>query len=163
MVLNQVLKMKKISLFISTLLLCVGLNGCAQNLSPNTYDGSAVGVASTVKKGMIIAKRPVNINNNSGAGGLAGAATGAAAGSMVGGNTATNVIGAIGGAVIGGLAGNAIDSGINNHNGYEYIIRLNNGKSISVVQVQEMVFSVHQRVLVIYGRTTRLVPDDTRA
>ncbi len=154
--------MKKI-LFISSLILSLGLTGCAQNLSTNTYNGSDVGVATTVKKGVVVSRRQVNIDNNSGAGGLAGATTGAVAGSMIGGNTATNIIGAIGGAVVGGVAGNAIDSSINKHQGFQYIVRLNTGRTISVVQTQETAFSVHQRVLVVYGRNTHLEPDDTSA
>ena len=58
---------------------------------------------------MIISRRPVNIDNNTGAGGLAGVGAGAVAGSQIGGSGAANVLGAIGGAVAGGLLGNAIE------------------------------------------------------
>lgn len=153
--------MKKIYLVFTSLLLSLSLVGCAQNLSPNSYYGHEVNASSTVKKGVIVSRRAVNVNNNTGVGGLAGAATGAAAGSMIGGNPAVNIIGAIGGAVVGGLAGNAIDSGVNRHQGIEYIIKLNDGNMVSVVQVQQGIFNVHQRVMVLFGHTTRIIPDNS--
>lgn len=135
--------------------------GCAQNVSPNTYQSGEVGVASRVVPGVVIAKRSVNIDANSGAGGLAGVAAGAAAGSTMGSSTSSNVVGAVGGAVVGGVAGNAIDKAVNHHQGYEYIIRLNKGRIISVVQEKDVQFRVNQRVLIIYGAMTRLIPDTT--
>lgn len=138
------------------------LSACAKSVSPNSYQSSEVGVASKVVPGVIMSKRAVSIDGNSGAGGLAGAGAGAAAGSTIGGSSSTsgNIIGAIGGAVVGGLIGNAADKAINHHQGYEYIIRLKNGSAVSVVQAEEMKFEVNQRVLVVYGAMTRIIPDD---
>lgn len=153
--------MKKIVTAFLILFATFSLIGCTQNLSSNSYKPSDVGVASTVKKGKIIAKRTINIDSNSGIGGLAGAGAGAAAGSMIGGNTATNIVGAIGGAVIGGLAGNAMEKGVNHQQGIEYIIKLTNGKTISVTQPSDVMLYVNQRVLVIYGESTRVVADET--
>lgn len=150
--------MKRVSLIVVSLLVAIGLNGCAPNLSTNSYYGADVNRASTVKKGVIVSRRSVNINNNSGAGGVAGTLAGATAGSLIGGSPAANIIGAIGGAVVGGVAGNAIDGSVNRHMGYEYIIKLDNGQTISVVQVNENVFSIHQRVSVIFGHETRIIP-----
>ncbi len=155
--------MKKIILLLSSVLVVGLLAGCAQNVSPNTYGTGEVGVVSKVKKGVIISRREVAIDNNSGAGGLAGAAAGAAAGTMVGSNTATSVVGAVGGAVVGGVAGSVIDKGIHQKKGYEYIIQLDKGQAIAVVQAQEVQFAVKQHVLVIYGAMTRIVADDTNA
>lgn len=152
--------MKRILISISLLTLCFALVGCAQNVSPNTYNGSEVGVVSKVKKGVVVSRRVVLIDNNSGAGGLAGAAAGAAGGSTLGSGASTNIVGAIGGAVVGGVIGNAVDKGLNQHKGYEYIIKLNDGQTISVVQSLDMHFAVKQRVMVIYGAMTRIIPDD---
>jgi outer membrane lipoprotein SlyB len=138
------------------------LGGCARNISPNTYTGNDVGVVSIVKPGVIISKRTITINNDTGIGMLSGATAGGAAGSMIGGNTATNVVGAVGGVVVGGIVGNAVDKAINTHQGYEYIIKLDAGPTISVVQEQQLQFNVNQRVLVIYGEMTRIVADDTK-
>lgn len=153
--------MKKIALCLSTIIVSLGIVSCAQNVSPNTYTGSEVGVVSKVKKGVVVSRRVVKIDNASGAGGLAGTVAGAAAGSTLGSGVSTNIAGAVGGAVVGGLVGHVIDKGINQHKGYEYIIKLQNGKIISVVQTLDMKFAVHQRILVIYGAMTRIIPDDT--
>lgn len=146
---------------LGTLCLCLIISSCSQNVSPTTYQVSEVGRASKVIPGVIIAKRSVTIDANSGAGGLTGVAAGATAGSTVGGGGVSHILGALGGAVIGGLAGDKIDKSINQHRGLEYIIKLKNGKTISVVQADEMKFALKQRVLVIYGEKTRIIPDET--
>jgi outer membrane lipoprotein SlyB len=135
------------------------LSSCAENVNPNTYTTSEVGSASRVVSGVIVSKRAVSVDNNSGVGGLAGTATGAALGSTIGGSTAGNIAAIVGGAVIGGVAGNAIDGSINHHQGFEYIIRLQKGRTISVVQTKDEELHVNDRVLVIYGAKTRIVAD----
>ena len=153
--------MKKIFSIIVMLVLCAEISGCAQNMSPNTYQASDVGKASKAVPGVIVAKRNINIDANSGVGGLAGAVAGGAAGSVIGGSTASNIIGAVGGAVLGGLAGNAIDKSVNHKQGIEYIIKLKDGSTVSVTQTEDMQLAIHQHVLIIYGKTTRIIPDTT--
>lgn len=143
-------------------LVCASLVGCAQNVSSTTYNSSEVGVAAKVVPGVVLSRRAVKIDANSGAGGIAGAAAGAAAGSGVGGSVQGNIVGAIGGAVAGGLMGNAIDKGVNNQQGIEYIIKLKSGETISVVQAANVQFAPKQHILVIYGAMTRLVADSTQ-
>lgn len=151
--------MKKIFLCISALLLSVSLAGCADSVSSNTYSGSDVGVASTVKKGVVVSRRIVVINNNSGMGGLAGLGAGAVAGSAIGGSSTAHLLGAVGGAVAGGLIGNEIDRSVNSHKAFEYIIKLRHGSTISVVQAMNVRLEVNQPVLVMFGPKTRIVPD----
>lgn len=148
-------------IFIASLsIVCAFMVGCAQNVSPNTYQASDIGVASKVLPGTVIAKRNINIDANSGAGGLAGVTAGAAVGSGLGGSAAANIVGAVGGAVIGGLFGNKIDKAVNHHQGIEYIVKLKNGSTISLAQAQELQFEIGQHVLVVYGAITRLIPDN---
>ena len=45
--------------------------------------------------------------------------------------------------------------------GYEYVIRLNSGEIVSVAQAEDLKFKPNQHVLVIYGNTTRVMPDDS--
>lgn len=45
--------------------------------------------------------------------------------------------------------------------GYEYVIRLNSGEIVSVAQAEDLKFKANQHVLVIYGNTTRVMPDDS--
>lgn len=140
---------------------CIFSVGCAPNISPNTYVGAEVGVVSRVQKGVVISKREVNIDNAGGAGGVAGTAAGAAAGSTIGHGIAPNVAGAVGAAVVGGVIGHALDKNVNRHRGMEYIIRLGNGDTISVVQTTETLFHEGQHVLIIYGAVTRIIADSS--
>lgn len=155
---------KKISFLIIACLSAM-LVSCAQNVSPNTYGASEVGVTSKVIPGVIVSKREVDIDAHTSAGGAAGAAAGAAAGGVagatMGSSLSTGLIGAIGGAVVGGVAGNAIDKAVNHHKGYEYIIKLKDGSTVSVAQAHDVQLAVKQHVLVIYGAMTRVVPDTT--
>lgn len=153
--------MKKFVVFGQIILIGLFLTGCAQNLSPNSYETQQVNSVSKVEKGSIVSKRIVAIDNNSGVGGAAGVGVGASGGSLIGNNVATNIIGGIGGALVGGLIGNAIDKSIHHQEGYEYIVKLDDGKTISVVQTKENDFAVNQKVLVIMGKNARIVADTT--
>ena len=153
----------KSALTIALVLIVSLLTGCGQDVSTNTYQAAEVGVASKVLYGVIIAQRPVAIDASNNIGGLAGAGAGAVGGSAIGGSARSNIVGAIGGAVAGGIAGQAIDKAANRKKGMEYIIRLKDGSTISVTQAQDLHLAVNQHVLVIYGATTRVVPDETIA
>ncbi len=145
---------------IFVLFLCLGcLVGCMPNISPNTYGRNEVGVVGKAYEGVVIARRVVSIDNNSGVGALAGTIGGGAIGSQVGGSRAAHIVGAVGAGVLGGTVGNAVDRTFNNRMGYEYIIRLENGKSISIVQEKSVQLMVGQKVTVIQGATTaRIIP-----
>ncbi len=69
--------MKRILLFITLPVIFGLINGCAPNVSPNTYEASESGVASKVVSGLIVGKRAVKVDAKSGLGGLAGAGVGA--------------------------------------------------------------------------------------
>jgi len=155
--------MKKLTLLVFIVVNAALLCSCAQNVSPNTYTTGEVGVVSRVKHGIIIAKRVIDIDNKSGLGGPTGVAGGAVAGSMIGAssNTSAHILGGVGGAVVGGVVGHAVDKAVNHHAGYEYIIKLDDGKTVSVVQEKSVQLTLKQHVLVIYGAMTRVVPDNT--
>lgn len=153
------ISIKKLVAGMAVAVFSVVLSGCAQNVSSDTYTSQDMGRAHKAEQGVIISKRAVSVDNNSGAGGLVGAGAGAAAGSAIGGSTQANIIGAIGGAVIGGLTGNAIDKSMNHHQAFEYIIKLKKGSTVSVVQTCDEQFAIRQHVIVIYGHLTRIVAD----
>jgi outer membrane lipoprotein SlyB len=44
--------------------------------------------------------------------------------------------------------------------GYEYVIRLNTGEIVSIAQAESLKFKPNQHVLVVYGNTTRVMPDE---
>lgn len=49
---------------------------------------------------------------------------------------------------------------VNKSHGYEYVIKLNSGSIISVVQAENIKLKTRQHILVIYGANTRVVPDN---
>ncbi len=140
------------------------LTACAANLNTDRYETSAAGQINSVAEGTIINVRQVRIaTENGGVGSLAGGIAGGAAGSMIGGNSAVNVIGAVGGAVLGGMIGAKAQEGLSAQNGYEYIVKLNSGKAITLTQGTDVKFSVGQKVYVLdaeYGERARIIPRD---
>lgn len=45
--------------------------------------------------------------------------------------------------------------------GYVYVIKLNSGAIVSVAQAEELNLKVKQKVLIVYGKTTRILPDNS--
>ncbi len=135
---------------IIALALGVMLTACATNIDSNRYQTSATGQINSVQEGVIINVRQVRVATSGGTvGSLAGGVAGGAAGSMIGGNSAVNVIGAVGGAVLGGMLGAKAQEGLSAQNGYEYIVKLDSGKAITLTQGTDVKFSVGDKVYVL--------------
>ena len=136
------------------------LAGCATNISPQTYSVGSVGQVNRTIAATVISVREVDIAGTTGLGGGAGAATGAVVGSAAGhGNARGNIVGAIGGAVVGGLAGAAIEANATKQKAMEYVVETQNGNLMTIVQGLDTQFGPGQKVLVLYGSPSRLIPD----
>lgn len=123
--------MKYKNLFTGLLMsLCLLLGACTKDVAPGDYDSQEVGKIKKVVPGVIISKRAVRIHN-------------AVAEST---STTTN--------------SNEGDNVMNRSHGFEYVIRLNSGAIISLVQTEDLNLKTKQHILVIYGNNTRVVPDD---
>jgi outer membrane lipoprotein SlyB len=145
-----------------TILICsiisLGIAGCANDLSSNSYDETVVGQTQTVKSGVIVNAEKVKINGNKNAGVLAGGAAGAVGGSIVGGSSRANLLGAVGGGLVGAVIGDAADKAINSQEGMRYFVKLQNdeqAKIVSIVQAAKPMLQVGQKVLVLEGGTGR--------
>lgn len=107
------------------------MSSCQKDLPPGDYDASEVGQIKKVSPGVVLSIRPVRLHNP--------------------------------GAEPGVLGGSAESSGYNaaqlRSHGAEYVVKLNSGSIISVVQAENIQLKAKQRVLVIYGHNTRIVPD----
>jgi len=138
----------------------VPLAGCAPTNTDTTYAANEIGSTAQVSYGVIVSMRPVTVEpQNTGLGGLAGAAAGATAGSYIGHNdTRANILGAIAGGLIGAVAGNAIESSVSTGDAYEFIIREDDGNTLSVVQTDELHFKPGDRVVLTRGARTRIAP-----
>jgi len=134
------------------------LNACAPANTNTTFSDQDIGRTAQVSYGVIQSMRPVAVQGQpTGLGAVAGGVAGGAAGSLIGRNDVTaNIIGAVAGAVAGGLAGNAIEKGVSSGTAVEFIIREDDGRTISVVQTNEDNFRPGERVIITSGARTRL-------
>ncbi len=111
------------------LVCCLLLTSCHKDSLSGDYDAAEVGKIKKVVPGTIISIRAVRLHSKA--------------------NDGTNL------KVTTGYA----DNGMNRSHGYEYVVRLNSGSIISVVQAEKIKFKNKQHILVIYGKNTRIVPD----
>ena len=122
-----------------------------------------MGRAASVQEGEIIATRIVNVSGTkSGVGAGAGAAAGAVGGSYIGGDPRANVLGAIGGAVVGGMAGAAAEEATTAGNATEFLVALDNGDKVAIVQVNEDDLQVGDRILLLKSDRIRIIRDPTK-
>ena len=148
------------------LALVAGLGACARSLPPDNLTTQQVGEVSQVERGTILQARPVTIEQSPedrGIGTVAGAGIGGVAGSAIGGDIRFNAIGAIAGAVIGGLIGSAVEEEVSSQTGIEYVVELDDGGIITVVQGDDSLLAPGTRVLFIedYSGGARVVADNT--
>lgn len=123
--------MKTKAVFKSISVFLLGLALVAcKELPPGEYDADEIGKIKKVIPGTIISKRPVNLHKKE-----------ADASSKSG-------------------SGSFMEGGYNQTHGVEYVIKLNSGGIISVVQSEDLKLKNKQKILVIYGRNTRVVADN---
>lgn len=141
----------------------VVVSGCAPSYSPNVYSGEAVQQADKVAPGVVIGFRQVEIQSDGTVGAVAGGAAGGVLGSQAGDDGVTHALGAVGGALAGGLIGTTVEHTTGDTTGWEYIVRETKGDLVSVTQRQDRPLAVGQKVLVIFGKQARIIPDYTTA
>ena len=136
----------------------VFLAGCASSMSSGAYSRDTARQMQTVYYGTVDSVRTVQIEGTKTPVGTgAGAVAGGILGNQVGGGSG-RALATLGGALIGGVAGSAAEEGITRQPGYEIVVRLDNGRTISVVQAADIAFAPGERVRVIEARdgTTRV-------
>jgi len=146
--------MKKNVLF----LLVLFLFACANDIDDDSYQISSVGEANRVAQGVIVDVRQVQIQGNSQAGALTGGLAGGVAASTVG-RGKGSILASVGGALLGAFIGGITQKELSEQKALQYIVRLADGNMITVIQGMKHRFAVGQRVFVLYGRETRLIPD----
>jgi outer membrane lipoprotein SlyB len=122
-------------LFKSIILVLLGLIlvSCSKELPPGEYDANEIGKIKKVIPGTIISMRKVNLHKQ--------------AQEAVAGHTKVG-------------SDSLMEGGYNQTRGVEYVIKLNSGGIISVVQAEDLKLKNKQKILVIYGRNTRVVADN---
>lgn len=140
------------TLHLIAIMLFLSLTACTPNISSDQYGVEEVGQSQEVAYGKIVKARSVKVAaHNEEHGTLVGTASGATAGSAIGNNTRANVLGAIGGAVFGGVLGNQVGKRAGMQNGVEYIVKLESGKTIAIVQGAKPPLQIGQRVMLLTG------------
>jgi outer membrane lipoprotein SlyB len=128
----------------------------------DTYTTSEVGRAAETTRGTVLASRPVEIRGEASPIGVgAGAIAGAAGTNVVGGEGALAVLGALLGAGLGYLA----QGGLGNEDGLEYVVDLEDGRTVTVVQNRaedEVPLPPGAQVLVQLGSSYERVLADPR-
>ena len=109
------------------------LTGCHHKTPEGDYDSREVGQVKKVIPGTILSMRAVRLHNKT-------AETGVTTSTTKNDNS-------------------WLHTSTSGSHGFEYVVRLNNGTIISVVQADAVKLKVKQHVLVIYGGNTRVVPD----
>lgn len=147
---------------ISISLLIIGLTGCVSGLQGNTYSRSEARQVQEVEFGLVLSTTPVVIEGkHSGAGQLPGAIIGGIAGSSVGegkGQQIFTILSAVGGVFVGSM----IEERATRSQGLELSIKMDSGKTLSIVQEVDNVdaFREGQRVRVLtQGALARVSPE----
>lgn len=151
-------RMMKHAAITLTLVGVLAFAGCAPNFSPTAYQPHEVGQPAQVYHGTVVQKKLVHVEGTrSGKGLLAGAILGAVAGSALGGDTEGRIAGGAIGSVVGGTAGHVAEQQLTEQNAFQYLIRLTNGRTISVVQGLTPELHVGDKVRVIVGDRVRVL------
>ena len=151
--------MNKYALLLALPLTAAGIAGCASDIDSNYYSTGPVGQVSQAQGCTVVSVRPIKVSTQNGAGTAIGGIAGGIAGSQIGGGNTAHLLGAVGGAILGGFAGNAAQEGLTSQQGYEYIVRLDNGNSVSTTQGADVLLNPGQRCQIIFGNPARIIPN----
>lgn len=135
--------------------------------NPDSVKRSDAQKINNIQYGNIVSSLPVKVK---GEGSLIGASTGAMIGGLLGTQVCDDGKKLIAGAkceeiaivyaTIGGAAlGYVTEAMFGNHQGYQYIINIdNNDEDIAIVQGNDIRIENGERVVIIFGKTTRVLP-----
>ncbi|MND11702.1 Outer membrane lipoprotein SlyB precursor [compost metagenome] len=153
--------MLKKSMLVSVLMMSAMLVGCASTHDNNVYSSHQIGSVQTVKYGTVTGIRPVTLSDSDKqmpVGAAAGAVLGGVAGYAVGGGSGQKIA-AVGGAILGGLLGNAVQTEVGESDGWEIVVRTDNGQDLAVIQGMTERVGVGTRVqLVESGGRVKVSP-----
>jgi outer membrane lipoprotein SlyB len=140
------------------------MQGCARRISANSYHAGHVGEASETYKGVVVSKRVITVQESermqdNTTGMVAGGVAGGLLGSMVG-KGKGSLLGGIAGAGLGATGGAFLQDHLGTQDGIEYVIRLENGRMMTVVQGPDVAINIGQSVLIMVSHTgrSRVIP-----
>jgi len=159
--------MKK-SVAVLSMALVLLVSGCAKRISQNHYSEDAAGEVSQSYRGVIISARKVEVGKeklgDNTMGLAAGGIGGALLGSQIGSGTKAGIVGAVAGGLIAATAGAFLEDALTSQSAMDYSVQLDNGQVMSVVQGDDEVYAVGQRVLLIKSaKRSRIIADRSPA
>jgi outer membrane lipoprotein SlyB len=148
---------------IITLMLAMFITSCAKQISSDTYSGGHVGEVSETLEGVVVSAMNVRVQDKdyleqNGLGLTGGALAGAVAGSAAG---KGNGLATVAGALVGATAGAFAEKALKEQNARQYIVKISNGKIVTVVQGTNNPLHKGQRVYVLMGdggNRARVIP-----
>ena len=139
--------------------LLAGCTACAPQVSSRAYTSRHVGEASQTYPGVIVSVQEVAVEGSdrleeNSTGVLAGGLLGAGAGSMVG-KGKGNFLTTAGGAVAGAIAGSFVEKKLKEQTAFEYVVQLDSGSYVTIVQGDAEPLDVGAPVFVLMGHRGR--------
>lgn len=137
---------------LAAALLSLAVTACGPQHTGETYSRGDMQRGGAVLAGRIIAVDDVPVSGaGSGIGTVGGGVAGATIGSALAHGRTGSILAGVGGAIIGAIAGNAIEQGITRGQGTRFVVQLDNGQVINVVQTNEANLQTGDRVTVLEG------------
>lgn len=133
--------------------------GCATYYhGPGYAHPYEVGRAQHSELGTVKGYREVLVRSDGHGGAVIGAVTGGGVGAALGGDAGGSLAGGLIGALIGGIIGSEIERSNSEHPAIDYLIRMDSGRTIRVIQARRRVFPPGTRVRVIFGEHVQVIP-----
>lgn len=132
---------------------------CTPQVSSRVYSSRHVGEASATYPGVVVSVQEVLVEESDRmedhpTGVLAGGLLGAGAGSMVG-KGKGNFLTTAGGAVAGAIAGSFVEKKLKEQTAFEYVVQLDSGSHVTIVQGGPEPLEVGAPVFVLMGNRGR--------
>lgn len=144
--------MSRAILVMTSLLAAVLAAGCTLPSRGDVYSREDTRKAWDVRYGEVTDVDPVTIEGQrTSLGRVGGGYVGYEAGRAIGGHGTSGDVGGAVGAVAGAVAGEAVEEGVTRQDGLQISVKLDDGRTIAVVQAADQPFAVGERVK-IYSR-----------
>ena len=158
---------KRIISAIFAFIVMFSITSCQREISGDVYTSSQAGVPAEVLSGFVISKRNIvvqqgeNLEDNL-MGGAIGGVIGGIGGSTIGDGDGQKLA-TTGGALAGAFLGSMLEKELRKQQAVEYIVKLENGKKMAIVQGVQPILNPGDAIIYIMPQTgrPRITPDKT--
>ncbi|MEX1994096.1 MAG: glycine zipper 2TM domain-containing protein [Steroidobacteraceae bacterium] len=137
---------------LPVLLAALSVQGCATPANGQVYSRQESKVAWDVHYGKVLAIDEAVIEGERTAlGRIGGGLVGYQAGRTIGGGSGRRIAGAVG-AVAGAVAGQAIEKRATRQDAWQFMVELDGGRTVAIVQARDQTFAIGERVRIYMRR-----------